>query len=130
MSTKGRQWTRDELIIAFNLYCSIPFGKMHRGNPVIIELARGLKRTPSSLAMKLVNFASLDPTEKARGIKGLSGASASDRAIWNEFHKDWNRLGLESEQALRNIAADLPTVKKEFIDKIDSPSDISPETPT
>lgn len=26
-------WTRDELILAINLYCKIPFGKMHKGNP-------------------------------------------------------------------------------------------------
>jgi putative restriction endonuclease len=40
------KWTREELIIAFNLYCKIPFGKIHNRNPEIIELAKILGRTP------------------------------------------------------------------------------------
>ena len=24
-----RDWTREELIVAFNLYCKIPFGRIH-----------------------------------------------------------------------------------------------------
>lgn len=67
---KGQQlWTRDELILAINLYCKLPFGKIHRGNPDIVELANLLGRTPSSIAYKLVNFASLDPSLQARGIR-------------------------------------------------------------
>ena len=31
-------WTRDELILAVNLYCKLPFGKMHKGNPEILAL--------------------------------------------------------------------------------------------
>jgi hypothetical protein len=34
-----RDWTREELIVAFNLYCKIPFGQIHIRNPLIIELA-------------------------------------------------------------------------------------------
>ncbi len=43
-------------------------------------------RTPSAVAMKLSNLASLDPALKLRGIKGLAGASILDRAMWEEFH--------------------------------------------
>ena len=60
-------------------------------------------RTPSSLAMKLSNFASLDPVQRARGIKGLSGASKQDRDMWNEFHSHINDLGPESEQLLHDL---------------------------
>lgn len=96
--TRGRSWTRDELIVAMNLYCKLPFGQLHYRNPVIIALAEKLGRTPSSVAMKLCNFASLDPVQQARGISGLSGASAGDRVVWEEFHSDWERLAFESEQ--------------------------------
>ena len=99
-----RDWTRDELSLAMNLYCQLPFGKMHKGNPEIIALAKAIDRTPSSVAMKLSNLASLDPVHQERGIKGLSGASQSDRAIWKEFHDDWDRLSIESE-ALRETLA-------------------------
>ncbi|MFN2475341.1 MAG: hypothetical protein ABR526_03250 [Chthoniobacterales bacterium] len=85
---KGRMWSRDELVVAMNLYCKLPFGQLHERNPVIIQLASKLHRTSGSVAMKLCNFASLDPVQQARGIKGLSGTSAGDRAIWDEFNRD------------------------------------------
>ncbi|MDX1968506.1 MAG: HNH endonuclease [Planctomycetaceae bacterium] len=95
-----RDWTRDELILAMNLYCQLPFGRMHQRTPEIVALAGAIGRTPSSVAMKLTNLASLDPFHQQRGIKGLSAASAGDRRIWQEFHDDWERLSAESE-ALR-----------------------------
>src|SRR5271155_4885876 len=56
-----RDWTREELIVAFNLYCKIPFGRIHIRNPLIIELAKAIGRTPSAVSWKLANFARLDP---------------------------------------------------------------------
>ena len=88
-------------MIAMNLYCKLPFGQLRHGNPLIIEVARKLGRTPSSLSMKLCNLASLDPYHQARGIKGLSGASNADRGIWNEFNSNWERFGVESEEKLQ-----------------------------
>jgi putative restriction endonuclease len=66
-------WTRDELILALNLYLKLPFGKLHSGTPQIIHLANILRRTPSSIAMRLNNFASVDPYHQQRGIGGLPG---------------------------------------------------------
>jgi putative restriction endonuclease len=100
---KGRTWSRDELVVAMNLYCKLPFGQLHQRNPVIIALAEKLGRTPGSVAMKLCNLASLDPVQQARGISGLSGASAGDRAVWEEFNKDWERLAFESEKLLAKL---------------------------
>jgi len=96
-------WTRHELILVFNLYCRIPFGKLHRGNPEIISLAQNINRTPSAVAMKSVNFASLDPVHQARQISGLKNASRADREIWNEFNVDSEQLAFESQQALQNL---------------------------
>ena len=87
--------------MAMNLYCKLSFGQLHHRNPVIISLAEKLGRTPSSVAMKLCNFASLDPVQQARGISGLSGASAADRGVWEQFHKDWDRLAFEARSASR-----------------------------
>ncbi len=95
-SAKGN-WTSEQLKLAFHFYCQTPFGKLHSKNPEIIALAKLIGRTPSALAMKLVNFASLDPSITGTGRKGLSGASARDRDIWNEFHADWERLAVECE---------------------------------
>ncbi|MDJ0737642.1 MAG: HNH endonuclease [Nostocaceae cyanobacterium] len=96
--SRGRPWSRYELIIAMNLYCKLPFGQLDRKTPIIIEVAQKLGRTPSSLAMKLCNLASLDPVLQERGIKGLRGASKIDREIWQEFHTNWEQLGEESEE--------------------------------
>ncbi len=53
--------------------------------------------------MKLVNFASLDPAHRARGIKGLAGHSRNDEQVWKEFHDDWDRMTILSETKLRNL---------------------------
>ncbi len=96
-----KKWERDELIIAFNVYCQLPFGKIHSRNPLIIRVSKKLNRTPSSLAMKMLNFASLDPMIIDSGRHGLGNASSSDRAIWQEFHQDWERLALEGQLLLK-----------------------------
>lgn len=31
------EWTRKELIAVFNLYCQLPFGKLHKTNPQIVQ---------------------------------------------------------------------------------------------
>ncbi len=100
MKTGQRLWTRNELIIAINLYCKIPFGKIGKSNPDIIHLAKIINRTPSSVALKLSNFASFDPSLHARGIKGFQNASKLDLQIWNEFYENWDQLPFESEKLL------------------------------
>jgi putative restriction endonuclease len=49
------------------------------------------------VAYKLVNFASLDPSLQARGIKGASNVSKLDKKIWSEFYYNWDNLPYESE---------------------------------
>lgn len=88
----GRRWTRDEVLKVLALYCVTAFGRFHSRNPDVVELARELGRTPSSIAMKLSNLASLDPSERVRGIAGLAGASSLDREVWREFYGRWVRL--------------------------------------
>lgn len=97
------KWTREHFLIALNLYCKLPFGRFDRTNRLVIEVASKMLRTPSSLAMKLSNFASLDPVQRARGIKGLSGATKQDQIMWNEFHAHIGSLGSESEQLLHDL---------------------------
>lgn len=96
----SNKWTREELILAFNLYCKIPFGTIHIRNPQIIELAKILGRTPSAVSWKLANFARLDPSLQDRNIAGASHGSKLDIEIWKEFNHDWEKLGFESEKLL------------------------------
>lgn len=102
MKEGQKLWTRDELILAVNLYCKLPFGKMHKGNKEIIQFAELIGRTPSSIALKLGNFASFDPTLQERGIKGAANASKLDKQIWDEFYNNWDAALLASETLLAN----------------------------
>jgi hypothetical protein len=63
---------------------------MHARNPDIVMLAVALGRTPGSVAMKLVNLASLDPSETSRGVVGLQGASKADRELFEQALADWD----------------------------------------
>ena len=77
-----RPWSRDELLKALQIYLITPFGRIHSRNPRIRELASQIGRTASAVALKMVNFASLDTTLKQRG---MANASRLDREVWNEF---------------------------------------------
>ena len=121
MTAKTKLWRREELLVAFNLYCQMPFGKMHKSNPDVIRLAKLIGRTPSSVAMKLVNFASLDPAITGTGRSGLGNASAADRKMWNEFHNDWEQLALESKHVLNALAkGESSSVALEDEDRVES----------
>jgi putative restriction endonuclease len=97
MKPGQKLWTREELILAVNLYCKLPFGQLHQNKKEVIKLAGIIGRTPGSVAFKLVNFASLDPSLQARGIKGAGNTSKLDQEIWNEFLNNWDALPYESE---------------------------------
>lgn len=93
-----RPWSHEELIIVFNLYCKLPFGRYHARNSEVKQVAEWIGRTPGAVAMKLTNFASFDPLHQQRGVRGLSHTGVADKAVWDEFHNDWNSLVMESEQ--------------------------------
>lgn len=90
-------WTREETIIAFNVYCKIPFKSSHKTNPTIIKYAKIIGRSPSALNMKIGNFGRLDPELKRQGITGLKNGSKLDEEVWEEFHGNWEELAFKSE---------------------------------
>ena len=99
----NRRWTRQELLVAFGLYDQIPFGQFHAGNPEIIKFSELIGRTPSALAMKLSNIASLDPEITSTGRIGLSSVSKADREMWQEMQNDCNNFATEVEGAINSI---------------------------
>ncbi len=104
--THGSRWTRDQLLVAFALYCRLPFGRLHYRNPEIIRFAEAIGRTPSALAMKLTNIASLDPEITSTGRRGLTSVSAADRAMWDEMHNDWEAFAIESDRAIKAVQSE------------------------
>ncbi len=96
-------WSREQLLLAFKLYCQMPFGKMHSRNPEIIKYAALINRTPSALAMKMSNIASLDPAITSTGRIGLAGASLADKAMWEEMQSGWNGFVIEMERVTNSL---------------------------
>jgi putative restriction endonuclease len=111
-----RNWSREETILAFNLYFQIPFGQIHHSQPQIIDLAKIIDRTPSAVAMKMSNLASYDPELQKRGVKGLKHSSKFEGLIWEEFNKDWEALAYEAKLNLEKLNKTL--VKTQLDDEI------------
>lgn len=100
MKEERKLWTRDELILALNLYLKLPFGKLDSRTIEVIHLANIIGRTPGSISMRLNNFASVDPYHQQRGIGGLPGGKKQVEPIWNEFINNKDELLFESERIL------------------------------
>ncbi len=109
-------WTKEQIKLAFHLYCQLPYGRIHGRNPEIMALAKVIGRTSDAVAMKMLNIASLDPSITSTGRAGLGNASALDRAVWDEFHSDWERLAVEC-QILRQ------QLDKNSVEELDSEND-------
>lgn len=94
-------WSREELILALELYFRV--GLADEQHPDVVELSRLLNRVPfhasrpdplrfrnpNGVAMKLANFASLDPAHP--GV-ALRRGGRGDLEVWNEFAGDRERL--------------------------------------
>lgn len=99
---------------------------MHQKNPEIIHLANLIGRTPSSIAMRLTNFASIDPFHQARGISGLSGGATQCQPIWDEFSINKEDLLFESEQILAKH--ENQSIESKFSESLKDISDLKGET--
>lgn len=97
-------WTRQQTLAALHIYFQLPFGQLHRGQPKIKQIAQWIGRTPSSVALKLVNLASLDPQIVATGRAGMRNASKLDQAIWQELQNNWDAVALEAAAEYETLA--------------------------
>lgn len=92
----GVKWSREETILALDLYCRIPFGKISKSNSDIIELAELLGRTPSSVGLKMHNLAHYDPDLQQRNVTAMSHGSKQDAKIYYEFSVKWAELAYQA----------------------------------
>lgn len=119
-------WTREELILAFNLYLKIEFGKTHARNPKVIELANLIGRTPASIVMRLGNFASIDPFHQERGVGGLKNGMNQVQPIWDEFFNNQEELVFQSEQILAQ--KENTSIENKYQDILSDIKDLKGET--
>lgn len=105
MSTSRQNlWSRNETMAALHVYMQLPFGQLHSRTPLIKQLASWIGRTPGSVALKLVNLASLDPQILARGRKGMGNASGLDKKIWLELTHDWEAVITQAALVFEQLA--------------------------
>jgi putative restriction endonuclease len=104
MPTASPNWTRPETLAALHVYFQLPFGQLHRNQAKIKELAGWIGRTPSAVALKLVNFASQDPQIIARGLSGMGHASHLDKTLWQELQTHWDPVALEAAADYESLA--------------------------
>ena len=93
-------WTRKELIVTFNLYLKLPFGKLDKRTKEVQVLAAIIGRTDNAVSMRLNNFAHVDPYHQQRGIIGLANGVRQVQPIWDEFINHQEDLVFESERIL------------------------------
>lgn len=99
-------WTRDELILALDLYLKHEGKLADPQHKEIIELSELLNRmgkivgigagsvfrNPNGVAMKMMNFRRLDPQFREVGKSGLSRGNSLEGPVWTEYSGDPVRL--------------------------------------
>lgn len=120
---KGDRWTREEMILVFNLYFKLPYGQLDHRNKRVKELARIMGRTDNSVAMRLNNFASCDPILVKRGVSSLDAHKKMCQPYWDEFFGNQEALVFEGEKILAEYQE--TTIEEKYKDIIkDIPTDI------
>lgn len=115
-----RNWTREETILAMDLYTRIPFSKIGKRNQEIINLAKIINRTPDAVALKLSNLAHYDPELQARNVSGMAHASKLDGKIYLEYANNIEELSYQAQgilAQLKNITVEklLPELQLEYL---------------
>ena len=94
------RWVEEELILALDLY--LREGMLNKTHPSVVELSERLNsltvhaersdlanfRNPAGVAMKLANFAWIDPSHRG----GLKHGGALDREVWNRYASEQDAL--------------------------------------
>ena len=96
-------WAEEERILALDLY--LQSGLLDDEDPQVVDLSRDLNalkihpnqpnlvnfRSPNSVALKLANFAAIDPNYPGRG---LEGGAKGDRDVWHRYAQDEDALAM------------------------------------
>jgi len=122
---KNPKWTREELVLALDLYFRCPPGKTNKNNPDIIALSELLNslslhpqkpeyekfRNPNGVYMKLCNFLRFDQDYTGTGLKA---GGKLEEEIWNEFVSNKDKL----EKAVQAIIGNTSKTTKRKGNKV------------
>lgn len=125
MASQNPTWTRDELILALDLYARYEGNPPGKTSPEIIELSKTLNamgqaitgkkddyRNPNGVYMKAMNFRRFDP--KYEGTSGLRRGGKGEQDVWDDFSTDLHKLRTVAETIIATIdAGDVPQTSPE-----------------
>lgn len=95
---KRNFWSDDEMLLVLDLYFRTPYNKRTRSNPEIIELAKLIGRTPSSIVLRMANYLCFDVEEQKLGHKGMNDGARQCKPFWEKYVTNRELL---YEQALK-----------------------------
>lgn len=101
-------WSKEEIILALDLYFKLDYGQMHGTNPLIIQLSKDLRnlnihqdipdkakfRSVNSVALKLANLKKSDQNFSG---KGMRDGGKLEKELWNKYHTHRDTLRKEAE---------------------------------
>jgi len=103
LSSQARNppWSRDELILALELYVRFKGNPPGKDTADVVELSELLNkmsahiasnaakfRNPNGVYMKVMNFRRFDPHYVGQGKKGLQRGGKLELEVWNDFAND------------------------------------------
>ena len=108
-------WTRDELVLALELYRRKPTAG--KADPDVAELSLLLQalgrqrghvvgssyRNPNGVGLKLMNFRAVDPTYTDEGRVGMRRGNSLEPVLWQQYADDLPRLRADAERIRRYI---------------------------
>jgi 5-methylcytosine-specific restriction protein A len=111
---KNPNWTKDELILALELYFRDETARGNKTHPEVVKLSRILNslpihsggaqetnfRNPTGVAMKLSNFLRFDPTYKG---KGLDRGNKMEEVVWDMYSSNIDALTKVKNAIIENV---------------------------
>lgn len=91
-------WTDEEMILSLDLYYKLPFGRLNQHTPEVKELAALIGRTPSSVALRLVNYAACDPEIVNSGRRGMVSGIGKCKPFWDYYAENTEELFQRAEK--------------------------------
>ncbi|MGY2733663.1 HNH endonuclease [Sphingomonas sp. UYP23] len=105
-------WSRDELILALDLYLTNPANPPGKGSSAVAELSMTLNklhrlngvsgaptlRNQNGVYLKMMNLRSLDPAYTAQGKVGMQSGGALEKVVWADY--EGRRQVLAADAAL------------------------------
>lgn len=85
------------MVLALDLYYKLPFGRLNQHTPEVKELAKLINRTPSSVALRLVNYAACDPYITNSGRTGMTSGIGKCKPYWDKYINNTENLFFEAE---------------------------------